>query len=105
MMRGYAETTGCRRRYLLGYFGEQLDADCGHCDTCRRGSAARTHVAEGARPDDDLAVDDRVEHPEWGGGTVMSLDADRLTVFFDSEGYKTLDRETVATQGLLSDAG
>ncbi|MGN6302882.1 MAG: DUF3553 domain-containing protein [Angustibacter sp.] len=55
--------------------------------------------------DDELAVDDRVEHAEWGGGTVMSLDADRLTVFFDSEGYKTLDRETVAAHHLLTDAG
>ncbi|HEX3005047.1 MAG TPA: ATP-dependent DNA helicase RecQ [Angustibacter sp.] len=104
MMRGYAETTGCRRRYLLGYFGEQLEADCGNCDTCRSGSAARSHVAEDAGADDDLAVDDRVEHTEWGGGTVMSLDADRLTVFFDSEGYKTLDRETVVSHQLLADA-
>ncbi|MGN6613024.1 MAG: RecQ family ATP-dependent DNA helicase [Angustibacter sp.] len=104
MMRGYAETTGCRRRYLLGYFGEQLDADCGHCDTCRSGSAARSHAAEEAARHDDLAVDHRVEHTEWGGGTVMSLDGDRLTVFFDSEGYKTLDRETVATHHLLADA-
>ena len=71
-------------RYLLGYFGEQLDADCGNCDTCRSGSAARSHAAGDAGTDDDLAVDDRVEHAEWGGGTVMSLDGDRLTVFFDS---------------------
>ena len=28
MMRGYAETTGCRRQFLLGYFGEQLDDPC-----------------------------------------------------------------------------
>ena len=108
MMRGYAETTGCRRRYLLGYFGEQLDDDCGHCDTCRSGSAARSRdgdqQAEQAAAD-GLAVDDRVEHVEWGTGTVMSLEADRLTVFFDSEGYKTLDRETVASEGLLSAAG
>jgi superfamily II DNA helicase RecQ len=34
MMRGYAETIGCRRQYLLGYFGEQLTHPCGNCDTC-----------------------------------------------------------------------
>ncbi|MCR9286626.1 DNA helicase RecQ [Saprospiraceae bacterium] len=33
----YAETTGCRRRFLLHYFGEQYDdSDCGKmCDNCR----------------------------------------------------------------------
>ncbi|MFJ1588279.1 RecQ family ATP-dependent DNA helicase [Streptomyces sp. NPDC088197] len=38
MMRGFAETDGCRRAFLLGYFGEALPGDCGNCDTC--GSAA-----------------------------------------------------------------
>lgn len=28
------ETTDCRTRQLLACFGEQLPADCGHCDTC-----------------------------------------------------------------------
>jgi ATP-dependent DNA helicase RecQ len=28
------ETTGCRRRALLGYFGEELAGPCGNCDTC-----------------------------------------------------------------------
>lgn len=36
MMRGYAETTDCRRRFLLGYFGEPLPE---HCDTCAAGSS------------------------------------------------------------------
>ncbi|MET9223707.1 RecQ family ATP-dependent DNA helicase [Streptomyces sp. NPDC003300] len=38
MMRGFAETDGCRRAFLLGYFGEALPGGCGNCDTC--GSAA-----------------------------------------------------------------
>ena len=33
-MVGFAQATGCRRRVLLGYFGEKLAADCGNCDTC-----------------------------------------------------------------------
>lgn len=39
MMRGYAETTGCRRAFLLGYFGEKLEHPCGDCGTCSDGSA------------------------------------------------------------------
>ena len=31
----YAEAAGCRRRELLGYFGEQFEEDtCGGCDNC-----------------------------------------------------------------------
>ncbi|MFT6017098.1 MAG: ATP-dependent DNA helicase RecQ, partial [Candidatus Azotimanducaceae bacterium] len=32
-MLAFCETTSCRRKALLQYFGEQI-ADCGHCDTC-----------------------------------------------------------------------
>ncbi len=34
-MVGFAEALGCRRRVLLGYFGEQPQQDCGNCDICR----------------------------------------------------------------------
>ncbi|NIL98389.1 MAG: hypothetical protein GTO53_10910 [Planctomycetales bacterium] len=34
VMHGFCETTDCRRRVLLHYFGEPFDTPCGNCDTC-----------------------------------------------------------------------
>ena len=39
-MERYAEGRGCRRRALVGYFGEKL-ASCAGCDRCRSQPAAR----------------------------------------------------------------
>ncbi|GAA4102109.1 RecQ family ATP-dependent DNA helicase [Nonomuraea soli] len=86
MMRGYAETTGCRRRFLLEYFGEPYGRHCGNCDTCV--AAPRPDAApvdEGPFP-----LHSKVVHKAWGEGTVMSRERDRITVAFDSVGYKTL---------------
>jgi len=33
-MVGFAEALTCRRKVLLGYFGEELNKPCGNCDIC-----------------------------------------------------------------------
>ena len=33
-MERYCESDGCLRRYMLNYFGEESDGDCGNCGNC-----------------------------------------------------------------------
>jgi ATP-dependent DNA helicase RecQ len=96
MMRGYAETTGCRRQYLLGYFGEQLAQPCGNCDTCATGTAEDQPAG-----DHEFPRDSSVRHSRWGHGVVMSIERDALTVLFDNVGYKTLSLPVVHERNLL----
>jgi ATP-dependent DNA helicase RecQ len=96
MMRGYAETTGCRRQFLLGYFGEQFSQPCGHCDNCAAGTAQ-----DNGGEDDAYPRNSTVRHVEFGHGVVMSASEDRLTVLFEEAGYKVLSREAVESDQLL----
>ncbi|MGP3961208.1 RecQ family ATP-dependent DNA helicase [Nonomuraea sp. 3N208] len=100
MMRGYAETRGCRRRFLLEYFGEPYARTCGACDTCANGEARELEPAPGKGA---FPVRAKVTHKMWGPGTVMSRDHDRITVLFDSVGYKTLSLATL--KDVLRDQG
>jgi ATP-dependent DNA helicase RecQ len=100
MMRGYAETTQCRRQFLLGYFGEQLDEPCGNCDN-DDGAAADGTAPEPAPEDTPFPVETSVEHSEWGPGVVMRVEDDRIVVLFDEVGYKTLGLAAVQEHELL----
>ncbi|MBM7806473.1 ATP-dependent DNA helicase RecQ [Geodermatophilus bullaregiensis] len=99
MMRGYAETTDCRRQFLLGYFGEQLDEPCGNCDTCSAGTAQERATTAGAEA--PFPPETPVEHTEWGPGVVMRVEDDRVVVLFEEVGYKTLALRAVEANDLL----
>jgi ATP-dependent DNA helicase RecQ len=96
MMRGFAQSRGCRTQVLLAYFGEQLKKPCGHCDNCADGTAAAPVKASGPYP-----VHSTVRHQQWGAGMVMGYEDERMTVLFDDVGYKTLSVPVVREQGLL----
>ncbi|MDZ5145549.1 RecQ family ATP-dependent DNA helicase [Microbacterium testaceum] len=92
IMRGYAETTHCRRRALLEYFGVETPSQCGSCDRCDAGAVAPIEAAAEDTEPGGIRIDSTVEHGEFGTGTVMAIEDDRLTVFFADHGYKVLAR-------------
>jgi ATP-dependent DNA helicase RecQ len=104
MMRAYTETRGCRRRFILTYFGEPAAEQCFTCDRC---------VADAARGFGDVDVRDdtgpfpeqsRVRHRTWGDGLVLRHDGDAVVILFDDVGYKTLSVDLVTQHGLLEPA-
>ncbi|MCU1532357.1 MAG: ATP-dependent helicase, RecQ family [Arthrobacter sp.] len=107
MIRGYAETDGCRRQFLLSYFGEDLPDPCGKCDTCEDGSAYPETDDGGAAGDAGtpgskaFPLNSSVLHTEWGAGLVMRHEEDVITVLFEQFGYKTLSGTAVLKHKLL----
>ncbi len=88
MMLQYAETTSCRRRFILNYFGEDFDTvNCDACDNCLR---ALRHGVDASAATAGFKIADVVHHPKFGMGTVERAERDLVTVLFPSVGYKTL---------------
>ncbi len=98
MMRAFAETTDCRRQFLLAYFGESRQSTCGNCDTCAAGTAREGQDAQ-ASP---FLLQSTVTHATWGSGLVMRYEGDRIVVLFEEVGYRTLSLEAVVRGGLLT---
>ena len=124
MMRQFAESRACRGQALLAYFGDQLERPCGHCDNCARRPASAAPVIGAARCRSRAPAPARprrargrpgprgwasrsprnstVRHMTWGIGTVLGYYDDRMTVLFDSVGYKTLSVSVVAQGNLIA---
>jgi ATP-dependent DNA helicase RecQ len=105
MMRRYAEIRTCRRQFLLGAFGQAFEPPCGNCDVCIEDPEGAARAAStsptGARADSRWAPGTPVEHVSWGPGTIMDGEGDRITAFFEREGYRTLALADVEERGLL----
>jgi ATP-dependent DNA helicase RecQ len=97
MMRRYADHTGCRRSFLLSYFGQDYPGPCGNCDN------DLAH-AEPARAEVPFPVGSRVASERWGEGTVQRYDGDQVTVLFDEHGYRQLYVPVVLQRSLLRPA-
>jgi len=94
MMRRYAEHTGCRRSFLLSFFGQSYRGPCGRCDN----DEALVSQPSTVEP---FAVGGRVTSERWGEGTVQRYDGDQLTVLFDDHGYRDLLLPLVLERRLL----
>ncbi|CAA9276569.1 MAG: ATP-dependent DNA helicase RecQ [uncultured Acidimicrobiales bacterium] len=108
MVRSFLEVRTCRRGFLLGYLGEVLEGPCGRCDVCvRAGGTASVPAAVGEQvvvesaPPEELGAGVRVRHEAFGGGEILGVEDEVLTVIFEEVGYKQLDRTLVAEADLL----
>ncbi len=106
MMQRYASTRDCRRRLLLGYFGETYDREnCGGCDNCLKADESTAIRSEQSMavpvPETPFHTGSSVTHKKWGAGTIQTMENNTITVHFPDVGYKTLALDVVLTAGIL----
>ena len=95
-MVGFAEALSCRRRVLLGYFGESPDTDCGNCDVCLS-PPERYDATEDARK--ALSSVFRVGQRFGMGHVIDVLRGSR------NERIRTLGHDRLSTYGIGSNLG
>jgi ATP-dependent DNA helicase RecQ len=94
MMRRYAEHAGCRRSFLLTYFGQDYKGPCGACDNDRQHGVP-------IPGDEPFPIGARVNSERWGQGTIQRYDGEQVTVLFDDHGYRDLAVSIVLEKALL----
>jgi ATP-dependent DNA helicase RecQ len=94
MMRRYAEHTGCRRSFLLTYFGQIYPGPCGNCDN----DLQRPSTPHWEEP---FPIGTRVATEHWGDGTIQRYDRDQVTILFDDHGYRDLLVSTLLEKKLI----
>jgi ATP-dependent DNA helicase RecQ len=105
MMRSYTETRGCRRRFILTYFGEPAEDKCWTCDRCVADAASGIFEDEVLGDSEHpFPEQSRVRHKSWGEGLVLRHEEDSIVVLFDDVGYKTLSLDLVVDNQLLESA-
>ena len=84
----YAESSVCRRKILLNYFGEVYEEDdCGNCDNCLRTRTkvdATSELREALRTVDKTGEQYRLEY-------IINILIGRKTDELKSNGHETLD--------------
>ena len=98
MMKDYAQSSTCRRAFLLSYFGEAFEPPCGNCDRCLAG--------EGQQADQEgpFEIGAKVAHDSFGDGHVVRYEEGKVVVLFDQIGYQSLDLDIVRDKALLREA-
>lgn len=99
MMRTYAETKICRRKFILNYFGDESENSS--CKMCDNDFDSELGVKDFSA-ESKYKIGMNVEHKEWGRGVVQSTSEKTITVVFDI-GYKILDLQILEESNLLKD--
>jgi ATP-dependent DNA helicase RecQ len=107
----YAQTALCRWKFLVGYFGEEVEWErCGHCDNCARPIAEPSPPKPAEKPQvlskllplpplfgeksaALLAPGDVVTLPIYGRGEVQEVAADQMIIAFGDGERRAFRRE------------